>query len=390
MFRRDPALPAADRLRRLLHTMRKHLGMEAAFISELTPQEQIYRYVDCDSGSPAALREGGAMPVHLSVCRRVVDGAIPSLVQDVARTPEAAALMGLHNMRSQISVPVRLGDGSLYGSLCSFSARAHEDLNERDLNLVRMLADLAAQEIEAELVQRAQAEQARARVHDLFAHGSFHPVFQPIVRLSTGAVVGYEALTRFTATPSRSPDAWFGEAHAAGLGAELEFAAARRALETFSHSPSGPYLSVNLSPAALLADGLADLLQGVPLERIIIEVTEHVLVPAYQPLLAALGPWRERGLRLAVDDAGSGYASFRHILSLGPELIKLDMSLTQDVDKNRSHRALAAALIRFAEETSCAIVAEGIETQAQREALVDLGATYGQGYLFGKPGPLSG
>ena len=93
-------------------------------------------------------------------------------------------------------------------------------------------------------------------------------------------------------------------------------------------------------------------------------------------------------MRVAVDDAGAGYASFRHILKLRPDFIKLDRALTRRVDEDDSRRALAAALVTFAGETGSRIIAEGVETEAQRETLADLGVGLMQGYLFGRPGPL--
>jgi EAL domain-containing protein (putative c-di-GMP-specific phosphodiesterase class I) len=94
-------------------------------------------------------------------------------------------------------------------------------------------------------------------------------------------------------------------------------------------------------------------------------------------------------LRIAVDDAGAGYASFRHILNLAPDLIKLDVFLTQNIHTDRARRALAAALIRFSEETGSKIIAEGVETTLQLKVLRELGVTKAQGYLLGRPMPLA-
>nr|WP_247655455.1 EAL domain-containing protein [Stutzerimonas frequens] len=93
-------------------------------------------------------------------------------------------------------------------------------------------------------------------------------------------------------------------------------------------------------------------------------------------------------MRLAVDDAGAGYASFRHILKLKPDVIKLDASLIRNVDSDTGCRALAAALIRFAEETGCKVVAEGVETQEELAMLRRLEVNKAQGYLLGRPAPL--
>jgi EAL domain-containing protein (putative c-di-GMP-specific phosphodiesterase class I) len=122
--------------------------------------------------------------------------------------------------------------------------------------------------------------------------------------------------------------------------------------------------------------------------RIVLEVTEHAAVRDYGRLNAAVGTLRSRGVRLAVDDAGSGFASLQHILRLAPDFIKLDMELTRDVDNDLARRALAAALISFAAEIGATIIAEGIETEAELSTLRDLGVAYGQGFFLARPAEL--
>jgi EAL domain-containing protein (putative c-di-GMP-specific phosphodiesterase class I) len=119
-----------------------------------------------------------------------------------------------------------------------------------------------------------------------------------------------------------------------------------------------------------------------------LEVTEHASIQDYSVIAAKLAPLRQLGLRLAVDDAGAGYASFRHILKLKPDVIKLDASLVGAIDQDRGVRALAAALIRFAEETGSKIVAEGVETQEELNVLRQLNVNKAQGYLLGRPSPI--
>jgi EAL domain-containing protein (putative c-di-GMP-specific phosphodiesterase class I) len=120
------------------------------------------------------------------------------------------------------------------------------------------------------------------------------------------------------------------------------------------------------------------------------EVTEHARISDYGKLDRALAPLRRRGMRLAVDDAGAGFASLRHILRLNPDFIKLDRTLIDQIDRDRSKQALAAGLISFADKSGATIIAEGIERAAEVKTLVDLGVSYGQGYYLARPGPLSG
>jgi EAL domain-containing protein (putative c-di-GMP-specific phosphodiesterase class I) len=211
--------------------------------------------------------------------------------------------------------------------------------------------------------------------------------FQPIVDLGSREVIGLEALARFDALPYRSPDQWFEEAAAVGLGIELELCAVRRAAAELALLPPDVYLSVNVSPESAVHPDLADILAVAP-QRFVVEVTEHAQVDDYDTLLDGLGRLRDRGVRLAIDDAGAGYSSLRHILRLQPDVIKLDIDLTRNIDIDPARRALAAAFVRFAEEIGSTITAEGVETEAELATLQDLQVGRGQGYLFGRPGPL--
>ena len=213
--------------------------------------------------------------------------------------------------------------------------------------------------------------------------------FQPIVDLSSGAVVGSEALARFTGEPRRPPNEWFQEAAEVGLGVELELTAIRMALGEVGNAPAGTYLSVNASHRVATHEGLLALLDEAPVDRLVVEITEHEAVEDYDALVSALQLLRARGVRVAIDDAGAGFASLRHTLLLAPDIVKLDISITRDIDLDRGRRAMASALISFADEMDMTIIAEGIETPAERATLFELGVGFGQGYLFAKPAPFS-
>jgi EAL domain-containing protein (putative c-di-GMP-specific phosphodiesterase class I) len=144
-----------------------------------------------------------------------------------------------------------------------------------------------------------------------------------------------------------------------------------------------------VSPATALSGRLSEILVGAPLHRVILELTEHSPVSDYRALNDALRPWREKGTRVAVDDAGGGYASFSHILSLLPDFIKFDVTLTRDIHLDRPRQALARALVGFATEMDVGVIAEGVETEAELHAIVELGAPYAQGFHLGRPRPLT-
>jgi len=167
---------------------------------------------------------------------------------------------------------------------------------------------------------------------------------------------------------------------------ELELAAAKRAIAAARELPRGPYVSLNLSPRTLVSRRIHGVVAAAPGD-VVIEVTEHAPVGDYDELHSAIQSLRDGGGKLAVDDAGAGYASLRHILRLSPDIIKLDISLTRDIHLDPRRRALAAAMITFAEELGATIVAEGIESELELAALRSLGVPHGQGFFLGRPAP---
>ena len=209
--------------------------------------------------------------------------------------------------------------------------------------------------------------------------------FQPIWEFQQDKLVGFECLSRFDAVPPRSPDKWFAEAADVGLGVELELAAMAAALACGRDLPDDVYVTVNASAEAVVHDAFERTIGTFPLNRLVLELTEHTLVGNYHTLADALRRFRQQGMRLAIDDAGAGYSGLQQIVSLRPDIIKLDMGLTRNVDSDPARRALASALIYYARETDCQILAEGIETTGELATLKLLGIKKGQGYLLGRP-----
>jgi EAL domain-containing protein (putative c-di-GMP-specific phosphodiesterase class I) len=201
-------------------------------------------------------------------------------------------------------------------------------------------------------------------------------------------VRGVEALTRFFAEPQQGPDVWFAEAAEVGMGVDLELRAAFLALGALQRLPEGIYLSLNLSPEALISPRFREVLPDIPAGRLVVEITEHAPVDDYAVLREPIAELRARGGRLAVDDVGAGFASLRHILKLDPDVIKLDIGLTRHVDSDPGVRAVAAALIAFASEFGASVVSEGIETEEEAQSLRELGVSVGQGYGLGRPVPI--
>ncbi len=228
------------------------------------------------------------------------------------------------------------------------------------------------------------------RIRLTIANRSLETHFQPIVDLRSGEAIGTEALSRFAQEPARPPDAWFAEAAEIGLGVELELTALEMALGQLHRLPSELYLSLNASVETMLSPDFRAVLTSSPSERIVLELTEHTPVTDYLALTETIDELRSHGVRLAVDDAGSGFSSFSHVLNLKPDIIKLDIALTRGIDKDPARQSLGRALLTFGLEAyRTTIVAEGIETKAELETLRSLGCPGGQGYLLGRPSRLA-
>ncbi|MCW2696839.1 MAG: hypothetical protein JWR62_1924 [Modestobacter sp.] len=240
----------------------------------------------------------------------------------------------------------------------------------------------------ARLAGARERRDRRARIQQVLDDGGPTMVFQPIVELATGRSVGAEALARFPVQPDRAPEEWFADAVDVGLGVELELAAIRAAVAQLDALPAGTYLSVNAGPDTVVSPQLHQLLSSAPGNRLVVELTEHIAVADYAALTEALDALRCRGVRLAVDDAGSGFSSLRHILNLKPDIIKLDRALVEAIDTDPARRALAGSLLTFANEIGAQVIAEGIEKLREQTVLRRLGVRYGQGFHLGRPGPM--
>jgi EAL domain-containing protein (putative c-di-GMP-specific phosphodiesterase class I) len=226
----------------------------------------------------------------------------------------------------------------------------------------------------------------RRRIDVTIASAAFRSVFQPIIDLATGTTVGFEALTRFD--DGSRPDLTFAAALECGMGIELETVTLEAALRDEGDLwPPGAWLSLNVSPALLGQEGTLAQMLADRARPVVLEITEHEPIEAYAPLREAmlgLGA----GVRLAVDDVGAGVANFNHLVELRPNFLKIDVSLVRGVDADPSRRAAVVGLIHFAAEAGCQVIAEGIETEAERATVTELGVTLGQGYLLARPAPV--
>jgi EAL domain-containing protein (putative c-di-GMP-specific phosphodiesterase class I) len=386
----DPSSDGDRLVERVLALARVHLGLEVSWFSRFADGMQILEYVNGD-GAEFEVTPGFSEPFAGSYCARVIAGELPNIVQDIrgdARTRDLPVTWDNPAIGAYAGVPVVLPGGELYGMLCCIGRDAHLEIDTGDVRFMRVLADVLSEDVERRRPIERERAAIVARIDAAIAGHGLHMVFQPIVRLDSLDLVGVEALSRFDGGPV-TPDRWFHEAATVGRGVDLELASLGLAVAAIPKLPRHVYLSVNASPALICQWGQRDVPSHVRLEQLVLEITEHEPIHDYDLLLETLAPLRARGMRIAIDDAGAGYSSFRHILLIKPDVIKLDISITRAIDQDASRRALATALISFATEINATLVAEGVETAAELDTLHSLGATLGQGYFFARPGTLA-
>ncbi len=249
-------------------------------------------------------------------------------------------------------------------------------------------SERAAREEELAGADRARREQLAGRIRRLIAGEGVEVALQPIVDLASGEVVGAEALARFTDADGVPipTESCFLDAHALDLGAELELAAVRLALDAHERLPPGLCLALNTSPALLAGDDLLELLSAHARRPLVVELTEHHAVEDYLVLGRALDGLRAHGVQVAIDDVGSGFSSFRHVARVNPEILKLDRSLVCGIDDDPVRQSLASAIVAFAADVGAVVVSEGIESQAELACLRELAVGLGQGFFLGRPG----
>ncbi len=376
-----------DKMQLLVRTMRAQYGMEAAFVSQFVGDMRRFEAVDTSVDfSGIDLVPGGGGPAAGSYCHGVAKGTVPELIRDAQTTPEVSHLaatvavpIGAH-----LSVPIRRSTGEIYGTLCAFSRAADTTLTSRDLGMLRLCADFLAHDIEQVESQEREGQRLRETVSRLISRTTFATAFQPIVALPDLSTVGFEALTRFPSEMG-DPQHVFELAAQAGLLEELELAVIQEAVSRFDFSTPGPYLSINVSPGTVLGRGLEGVLGEASRGRIVLELTEHSKVEDYHELVERTNALRAEGFRIAIDDAGAGYASFRHVVLIQPDIVKLDRSLISQIDASPEQRSMARALIDYATATGATVVAEGIERDEELKVLQRLAVPMGQGYLLGRP-----
>jgi EAL domain-containing protein (putative c-di-GMP-specific phosphodiesterase class I) len=378
---------SSEAIERILSLARAALDMDVAVVGAFDG-DFVVQAVDGEH-EWFDLEVGSRIPVEQTYCRRMTQGDLPYLVNDAVADVRTADLPITREsgIGAYVGVPIRLWDGTLYGTLCCLSRSPEPSLNVRDVRFLRVLAEIVADQLDREQLEGEKRRLEWSRIRAVLDRDDIDVEFQPVFDLVDCKIVSLEALARFWTEPMRSPSIWFAEANDVGLGVELELAAIRSALQRLDDFPPGVAIALNVSPTTALEAGFCELLFDIA-DRVVIEITEHAQVDDYDALQTALAPLRERGAQLAIDDVGAGFANLRHILRLAPDIVKLDLSLTQEISRDPAREALASSLVGFAEGVGASIVAEGISSDEDLTLLRSLGVGYGQGFHLARPSAL--
>lgn len=386
----QPGDPDRAEVERLLTLIRSHLGVEVAWVSAFTADQQ---FIYAATGAIEAMNipVGEGTDLQGSFCTRVVAGTLPDVIPDTRRQPVTRDLAVTRDLRigSYAGAPWYRPDGTVAGMLCCVSRHPDPSLDQHTVKYMALIADLIGDHMSSPLAQQRRiTADNRRTVAGVIDDEAVRMVFQPVVRLRDRHTVGFEALARFDPAVFAGPDKAFAAATQCGLGVPLELLAVRQGLRRLPDLPAGTWLAVNLSAEALLDGQVRDTLLAHASDRVTVEITEHTQVPDYPQLTEALSALRRAGVRLSIDDAGAGYASLQHILKLRPDVIKLDISLVRDIHEDPAKTALAQSLAGFATKVGADLIAEGIETEAELDRLTEIGVTYGQGYHLARPADL--
>lgn len=248
-----------------------------------------------------------------------------------------------------------------------------------------------------ELVKLTNEAALAREVRAVLQLGGVRQVCQPVVSLSSGVVVGYEALSRPAARPPLdAPDEFLRHARDLGLLAETDRVWRQAAIERFARMlPPDALLFLNVSPGPLLSGefrpaGLLEQVRrhGIQPERIVLELTEEHAINDFHGMRQALGAFRSDGFLIAIDDAGAGQSSLQSVVEVRPHFVKLDRWLTTAVASDAARQSMVEAMTSVAHRIGARVVAEGIETLDELRTLIELGVDSGQGYLLGSPAAL--
>ncbi|MFT7431882.1 MAG: hypothetical protein ACI971_002357, partial [Colwellia sp.] len=306
----DDSDSVKNKLNKLLSIVRKHLDMDVAFIAKFVNKERVIKVLDAKNDM-LSINVGDSDPIDDTYCEKIVDNVLPNIIHNTKENDITNSLPITEKLSigSYIGVQIILSNGEVYGTFCCYKQSPDDTINQRDLSFLNAIADIASELIEKNVKTELSHNEMKAKITSVLEQNKINIHYQPIFNLRSNKIIGYESLSRFNTLPYKSPDIWFADASQVNLGEELEILAIKSAIKGIDEFNLDTYIAINTSPAYVLNGAVAIALQGVNLERIILEITEHAPIRNYPEFRKALEPLRERGLRIAIDDAGSGYSS---------------------------------------------------------------------------------
>lgn len=373
----------------LLDVLRRHLGMDVTLLGMWQDDLLVVQVI---SGDGASFGLAPGVTVHRKVKnqRILLTPGVPLVSPDTrrdSRTRDQPIVKHL-DVGAYVSANAVDSAGDPYGLLSCLSHQPRPGLRQRDQRFVHTMAEFLSDSLlDVRHMWEARCQVWRA-VCDLVDRGGPRVVFQPIVHMTSGAVAGVEALSRFPDlgdTRVRRPSDWFTDADAVGLGTSLEMAAIHQAIDVLPDLPPGMKLAVNASPATVCTDLPAAVRRLPDPTRLVVEITEHENWIDNPDIFRAIDQLRRSDVRIAIDDAGTGYSGLVQLLQIRPDIVKLDRLLTHGLDHSPARQVIANGLVRLADVIGGTVIAEGIETSAECEAAMAIGIPYGQGFLLGGP-----
>lgn len=351
------------------------LGLDVCFIREIPGKRRVIRFVEGELET-APLTRLALDPRDPAYCRQVFEAILPEQVE--------VAAAGDGEEYSYVGIPVELPDGTVEGVFCVLGSEVGRPLDDRDIAVVRMLAGIVTDHLTPVAPpMRATIATRRSTIEAVLSNPVLPRILlQPIVSLAEGSVVGFEALARFD---HGRPDLVFEDAWSIGLGVALETKAIEATLALLPRLPAGTFVAMNVSPETMRTERFLHVLGRVDPKRVVLEITEEQAVENTGAVAVALLELRARGVRLAVDDVGAGYADLTQLEELHPDLLKLDTAFTNGVDHDAVRRALTSALVTFGQRIEASVVVEGVESVSEFETMRRLGVQMGQGFFIGAP-----
>lgn len=368
----------------LLDLARAFLDLDVLFIGHWHDGSRTMEYVSAADPLRGQLTSV-SQPLEETYCQGIVGGQIPCAISDAQTEQSVAGISMTHDMHigAHVGTPLHLPDGSLYGTICGASFRPDATINDRDAAFLGFLTEIIGNDLARVNAEKQREVLLSDALRKMLDSGEPRVVLQPVRELHGGAIMGFEALSRFSDT-SAPTDTWFNRAVEIGLDEEFELRAVRTSLELLPGLPDGTYLAINISPGLVSSPRLLEALKAVDGTRVVLELTEHTPL-LHGDVVEQLIPLREQGVQIAVDDAGSGYSGLQRLLRVQPDIIKIDKSIVQGVADDSARQAMIRALREFGRATEARLVAEGIEDVVDRDALRVLGVRYGQGHALGHP-----